>query len=166
MQLDKRRLDYAFTFSFLLTLFFPVIFPSVRMLFFAPVIIIAIYAKPFSVVLWFAIFCGFILDLLSANMRMGIQELLFMLSTIAIYPFRKQFFADSLSTLPLMTFLFSVAYTILSFIVLKPAPLSLSWLASDFILMPLMDASYSFIVFIVPYLLSGQKPKRGRDYIY
>jgi hypothetical protein len=42
--------------------------------------------------------------------------------------------------------------------------LSWQWALTDLLAMPAFDSIYAFLVFILPPLLIGKRPKRGSDY--
>ena len=85
-----------------------------------------------------------------------------------IYQQKRHFFADSLSTLPVMTFLFSSLSSFFLGILLYNIELinifSWRWIATDLLLMPLVDAAYAFCLFILPPLLIGKPRRKGKDY--
>lgn len=101
---------------------------------------------------------------------MGLHSINYILVASALYNQKKNFFADSLSTLPLMVFCFSVLSSLLQvpllYIFEHKISISKSWITTDLILMPALDAVYGFCVFIVPeYILNiwneYQLAKRG-----
>lgn len=168
MNLSNKRLDVAFGLCLLLTLTIPNFFPWMRLLFFAPFVIMAIYKRPRVKAMCLAAVCGLIIDLLAANSRLGIHMTAYALASAALYSQKRNFFADSLTTLPIMTFLFSIlssALTILLYLLFDKLPsLSIMWAMTDLFLLPLADAFYGFIVFILPVRLFGKAPRKGQDY--
>lgn len=168
LSLDQKNLNLTFIFCLVLTLIIPSLFPYVRLSFFAPFLIISCYQKQLPACLWIALFCGLILDLLSSQTRLGIQALSFCLTLIILYPQKRNFFADSLSTLPIMTFLFtsisSLGMAVLLYSLEMKNVLSWQWLATDLIMMPALDALFAFCSFILPALIFGKPRKRGKDY--
>jgi len=168
LNLDQKRLDITFIFCLALTIIFPLLVPSIRLTFFAPFLIMACYKKKLQNCLWMAFICGLILDLLSSNARLGIHAFNYCLTLMVLYPQKRNFFADSLSTLPIMTFLFSTISTFFMVIVLYSLEminmLSWQWIATDLLLMPAADAIYAFCCFIAPALLFGRPRRRGKDY--
>ncbi|WP_166158657.1 MULTISPECIES: hypothetical protein [unclassified Neochlamydia] len=83
-----------------------------------------------------------------------------------IYPQKRHFFADHLSTLPIMTFLFSFTITFFQVIFLyilgTPLSIGMRWIVSDLFVMPLGDALFAFLYFIL-LPLSLQKKSRPRS---
>jgi hypothetical protein len=157
---------------FLVTLFStlaaPVLVPSLRFSFFIPFIIILFYQKPFYICLWASFACGAILDLLSSHHPYGLFALNFCFSTACLYPQRKNFFTDSITTLPILTFFYSLASTLIQIVLLytfDQHPLfSWTWILTDLILLPAFDALFAFGLFILPFLFFGKPPLKGKDY--
>jgi rod shape-determining protein MreD len=114
--------------------------------------------------------CGLILDLLSSHTRLGIHALNFCITLLVIYPQKRNFFADSLTTLPIMTFLFaSLSTLIMVFLVYgleMNDVLSWHWVITDLLIMPAADAAYAFCCFILPGLIFGKPRRRGKDYFF
>lgn len=152
----------------LISLFCTLFFSTTRINFFIPFLIIAVYQRSLPFCLLCALGLGLIIDLLSSYNRFGITSCNYFLCTFILYPQKRHFFADRLSTLPLMTALFSTLSLSLHYLIQqafeKPVPFAWEWLATDGLIMPLMDASTAFLVYTVPALLIGRRPKRGKDY--
>lgn len=167
MDLAKKRCVSLFFITLLLTLFFPPLFPNLRLLFFVPFIITAYYQKTFAVCLLLSFLCGFVLDILSSSF-IGLHALNYSLVTGLLYHQRRHFFSDNLSTLPLMTFFFSFFSTLFEAILIHTfdasVTLSLKWVFADLIIMPALDGAYAFVCFILPFYVFGIKPRRGKDY--
>ena len=168
INLAQKRLDITFVFCLTLTIVSPLLIPNIRLTFFSPFLIMACYKKNLQNCLWIAFICGLILDLLSSNSRLGIHAFNYCLTLIVLYPQKRNFFADSLSTLPIMTFLFSAFSTFFMATVLYSLEminmLSWQWFATDLLVMPVGDAIYAFCCFIAPALLFGRTRRRGKDY--
>lgn len=168
LNLNQKNVLGAFLFSLFLTLCFPVLFPTYHLIFFSPFLIILFYQSSYLACLWSALLCGIIIDLLSSDMRLGLYGIIFCLTTALLYNQKRNFFADSLSTLPIMTYLFSLIFTIIQalslYILEKESILSWKWILTDLVFMPGLDALYAFIVFILPAIFFGKMPRRGKDY--
>ena len=147
--LKSKRLDLAFGCACFSLLVIPVIFPSVRLLFFAPCLVIFYYQRSLLASLWASLICGFIVDTLSCTPQFGIYALNYCLCTAFLYPQKRNFFADSISTLPLMTLLFSLLSTTIDGI-FNIYSLSWHWFVTDFFLMPFGDALYALCIFLLP----------------
>lgn len=167
MDLGKKRSAILFTITLALTLFIPPLFPHLRLIFFAPFLITAYYQKSYASCLWLSFFCGLILDLLSSSF-IGLHALNYCLITGLLFPQRRHFFADNLSTLPIMVFFFSFLSTLFEAILIhtydSSLTLSLKWIFIDLFLMPCFDAIYAFGCFIFPFFAFGKKRRRGKDY--
>lgn len=167
MDLAKKRGLNLFILTLLFTLFLPALFPSCRLLFFAPFLVVMYYQKSLSLCLYFSFLCGIILDLLSTSF-IGLHALNFCLVTIFLYSRQRNFFSDNLSTLPLMTFFFSLLSTLLDALLIhtfeSTFPFSLKWVFADVFIMPALDASYAFVCFILPFYAFGKRRRRGKDY--
>lgn len=168
ISLELKNISFALLITLIATLFVPTVFPSARLLFFAPFLIILIYQKSFLACLWNSLLCGFILDLLSSNPLMGLYAVSFCLTTGLMYGQRRNFFSDSLSTLPLMTYFFSCLSTLLQLALLyifgQLTAISWEWTLTDLIYLPALDALYAFCIFILPAVVFGRPQRRGRDY--
>jgi rod shape-determining protein MreD len=168
VNLDHKRLDFLFVWSLLLTLIFPVLFPAARLHFFAPFLIVACYQRTLSYCLWLAFMCGVLLDLLSSYVHFGLHAFDFCLALAIVYTQRRNFFADSLTTLPLMTFFFSVVSTLIMALLLNNIEMqhifSQKWLFTDLFIMPVIDSLYAFVCFVLPSLLFGKQRRKGKDY--
>lgn len=168
INLARKNSVIIFAICCLLTLAIPAVAPKYRLMFFAPFLVIVCYQQPLRKAIWAGIGCGFIFDLLSPHTRLGLHALDFCVATALIYPQKRHFFADSLSTLPIMTFLFSVISTALLAVMLYVIEMqnvfSLAWVATDLLFLPIADAAFAFLAFILPSFLFGQRPRRGSDY--
>lgn len=168
MNIDRKSLRFAFIFTLLATLLMPAIFPAARLTFFVPFLVILFYQKELSSCLWVALLCGFIIDLLSSHTLIGIHALNFCLTTWILYGQKRHFFADSITTLPMMTFFFSIMSTLIQlplyYIFEGKMALSWSWALTDLLIMPAADAAFAFAIFILPAFALGKRPRRGSDY--
>lgn len=163
MNLYKKRIVLAFLASLLLTLF-----TTVPLMFFAPFLVILYYKKPLVTCLWWSLLCGLIVDLLSIQDRLGIHAMNYCIITWFLYRQRRNFFADSASTLPIMTFFFSVFSTLVEVILIDifgtRMHLTWEWAMTDLLILPLFDAGFAFCYFILPFILLGKRPRKGQDY--
>ena len=149
----------ANTYSFLLGVFFlifaPTFFPP---LFFAPYLVISIYTFPLFSCLVRSVFCGVLIDLASAHPYFGLTPLVLSLTTLVIYTQKTNFFEDKLSTLPLLTFLFSSLFSLLEMCMFAlfggSVSLSMRWIMTDVFVMALFDALFAFIFISLPFFLS------------
>lgn len=168
MNIAHKSLGWAFTLSLLFTIFMPVLLPSFKLMFFAPFLIILYYQKSYAYCLWGAIFCGLLLDLLAFKTPLGFYALTYASTTTLLYGQQRHFFADVLSTMPLMTLFFSILATLFQSILLYILQgiiwFSWQWVLTDVIIFPIVDAAFAFFVFILPYRLLGKKPRKSSEY--
>ena len=168
MNIVHKNLIWTFFVALLLNVTIPIIWPSWRLFFFAPFLIILYYQKPLTTCLWGAMLCGLVLDLLSTRTHFGLYALNYALTTLVLYPQQRHFFGDNLSTLPLMTYFFSFLSTLLQSLLMytfgSPFLISWHWIFADLFLMPLCDSAYAFICFILPWKLFGPPQRKGSDY--
>lgn len=144
-------------------------FPSVKLYYFIPFLIRSFYLKPLNTALIYALFIGFLVDLLSAHSRFGLYATNYVITTYFLYGLKKNFFEDSLSTLPFMTFFFSFFSSILQYFLIillgsQTIPLSLPFILVDFIFMPALDSLFAFTLFTLPSYVFGKPIRKGSDY--
>ena len=148
-------------FAFGITFLEATCLPWLRVSAFTPVIIIAFYSRSFLNCLWMALACGLVLDLLGAQQHLGIYAMTYYLSTLILYNQRRYFFEDQITTLPVMTALFSAISTVVVVLALylleTGIPISWKWIVFDLIIMSLVDAAYAFLCFQVPQILWNQR---------
>jgi len=153
-----------FIYSTILALTFPLLFPYWHILYFAPFLILCIYRHTFINCLWRAVACGTIIDLFSAETRLGIYALNYCIAVFFIYRFKKHFFEDKFRTLPVMTFCFSALSALIQVVIFwlmgKSFTLSWEWAASDLFFLPFQGAIYSLIAFSFPLLAYSNLVRR------
>ncbi|MFZ0566065.1 MAG: hypothetical protein WAM28_07765 [Chlamydiales bacterium] len=145
----------AFWIAFLATLFCPALFSKFHLLYFAPYLILSYYKFSRFAVLWRAIGCGILIDLFSSTPCFGLSSINYCLVSFFLYGQTRNFFEDKLSTLPLMTALFSFLSTLISVILAlcfdQKIVLSWKWSVTDLIGMSLFDALFALIFFSLPH---------------
>ena len=168
LNLDHKNIPLLLIFTLFAVLAGPVLLPSWHIMFFAPFLVVLYYQKSYINCLWCSLLAGLLLDLLAAPMRLGLYAVCYCLATGLLYNQKRHFFADSLSTLPLMTFFFSVVATSIEFgwVFMFEMPISFSWrwFLTDLVYLPSLDAAYAFGVFILPAVLFGKPRRLGKDY--
>lgn len=168
MNLSQRSLKPLFFAGLAFTLFSPLYIPYIKLLWFAPFLCVLFYQKPILDCFWMALGCGVIVDLTTSTHHFGLHALNYVAVSGLLYAQKRHFFGDSLSTLPIMTYLFSVSSTILQMIFLNLFEdvniLSFGWILRDLALMPLADSAYAFVLFVIPWRLYGGKPRAGGEY--
>ena len=148
-------------------LLIPAIYPSARLYFFAPFLVACFYQCNYISSLWWALLCGFGMDLFS-DLPLGINAVAYCLTTFILYRRRRSFFPDRTLTLAIMTFLFAWVSTVWLWLIVyllgDQSGLTLRRIVGDLALMPLWDALYAFIFFTLPVFLLGKPQRRGSDY--
>lgn len=141
----------------------PLLFASSPLLYFAPFMILAFYRTPFNHALWWAFACGCVVDLFSSQTPLGTYALNYCCTTFLLYKTKDHFFEDRLSTLPVMTLLFSTLSNSLQGILLyafgKAFHLSLEWVQEELILTPLKTALFAIFAFTLP-VIAVQRLRR------
>lgn len=137
----------------LATLVCPAVFPGMRLLYFAPFLIKSCYKSRQSQTLWVALLCGLSMDLFASGSRFGFFALTFLFATLFVCQLKRYFFKDRLSTLPVMTFLFSSALSILQLTLslifqrdLASVSFSWNWAWWNIVGLPACDALFALAV--------------------
>ncbi len=168
MSLNEKNILTSFLICLTLLLTLPVAFPSLKINFFIPFLIIVFYQKSLISSLWFAFGAGLILDLLSSHTHLGIFGADYLITTLLLYQRKRNFFSDSLSTLPIMTYLFAVTSTLVYLILImlfeNAAQLNFKWFYTDLIVMPVLDAVYACVIFIVPLFFRSKRPRQAQNH--
>jgi len=168
MNLENKNLTIIFLATILAALSLPVVLPGWRLMVFAPFLVVIFYKKSFLVCLWWSLACGLFVDLLTSNDQFGLHAVNYCLTSAILFTQRRNFFADSLTTLPLMTFFFACLSTIVQCLLIytfeRDNIFSWEFFLTDMVYMPACDALYAFIFYILPFLFFGKQPRRGKDY--
>ncbi len=118
---------------------------------FYPYLLLILYQRPFKHALLQAFLCGLLIDLLSSSLPLGFFTSIFMIALYGFYRFKHFFFIDKIMTFPILTFLFSSFVTLIHRLTLNifclKSPLTLKWMATDLIIMPLGDALFALVFF-------------------
>lgn len=146
-----------FAYTLFLALSLPALFPHWHMLYFAPFIVLTFPRCSFSSCLWWAFSCGFIVDLFSADARLGNAAFNYCLLTLVLHRYRFFFFDDRFSTLPLMTCLFTFLSALLQVVVFyfigRPFTLTPQWVFNDLFYTPLQASLFAIVAFSLPALV-------------
>jgi cell shape-determining protein MreD len=153
---------FPFLVAFLCLLVSPLLFPSWPLTYFAPPLVIVLYRRPLLTTLWYGILAGLVIDLLGGG-KLGFHSTCYLLTLLAITPLKDVFFADRLTTVPLLSVFFGAISTLIGFFLLKIVSQGFSlhtgWILTDLIFMPLIDGLYAFLLFTLPGFLP-RWPKR------
>ncbi len=147
----------AFWLAFCGALWGPILFPNVPLFYFVPYLVITLYRFSRIGAMWRACLCGIILDLLSSCSLFGLSSIHYCCVSFLLYGQTRNFFKDKVSTLPIMTFLYSALSTlflaIAALFLERGYPFSWTWVVTDLIGMSLADALYALLVFSLPFEL-------------
>lgn len=153
-----------FLYTSALTFVLPALLPSLKLAYYAPFLIFACYRYSKTTCLWLALLCGLIFDLFSAQMRFGIYAMNYTLTVYVLYGFKNYFFEDSLTTLPIMTILFTYLSAVMQLFLLYALNSenigSWDWLKVELIEMPLKNALYAALAFTLFALFFPRRPKK------
>ncbi len=134
-------------------LFFPLLLPKLQLLFFAPYLVVILYHKALLTALWHALFCGVIVDVFAATPLFGYTSINYVVTLLILHTRKHNFFEDKLGTIPLMTLLFSSLSTLFTLFE-QQALFSPRWIVTDLFEMALLDATFAFIFFSLPFHLT------------
>jgi len=156
----------AFFIAFGAFIFLPSIFFSFKLFYFSPFLVILFYRYSYLACLWCALAIGFIIDLFASHAFLGINALAYTSATALLYNQKRNFFSDKISTLPIMTFVFSCTVTAFLLVISssfeRKIPISATLLVTDFAVMPLFDSFYALAFFVLPSVLLSNG-KIGRN---
>lgn len=168
MDLAKKNVTFVFIVTLVSFLVLPPLLHSLHIFYFAPFLVAIYYQYRLIASLWASLLCGLIVDIFSADVFFGINSLAYTVSTLLLYDRRRYFFSDRPTTLPLMTCFFSQLVTFImfttSYFFEKKIKISWDLFTTDFVLMPLADGLFAFVIFILPFQLFGAPKRKGMDY--
>ena len=149
--MNKFFIFYSFFIATTLTIFFSSVV-NIKILYYIPFLVILFFNKPFIFTLWTALFCGFVVDLLSST-HFGIHSLIYSLSFALSYKL-KRYFKISPFNIVIFTIFISLVYSLLNafflFIFDTGIKLSMLWFFSDVIFMAFLDGLYAILFFALP----------------
>lgn len=166
MNLNDCNKGIFFAITLLAFIFFPVAFPSMHLFYFVPFIILSYYQFSYIGSLWISLACGTIIDCFSVHSFFGLNAFVYCLTTSILYRQQSNFFADRLSTLPLMTSLFSVTATLIlmlcASILERKQIFSFTLFFTDLFIMPFFDSLYAFLFFVLPFQILRKISRQGK----
>lgn len=149
------RLKHSFNFgiSFLSLLFLQNVYPGFKPLFFSPYLCSRFYTSSFLSLLANCLLCGIICDIFS-SLSFGIYIIGYCSSGIICYKMRFLFFEDKFFSLACLTSLFSIIFSLTSYLVFPLLNYKISGSFSLFIKDLLhafyVDALFSLCIFTLP----------------
>ncbi len=156
----------AFIFSLLCHLLTPLVFPLVKLSYFSPFIVLALYKKNQTQFLNYCLIAGFILDLLSTT-PFGFWTINYLVCGWLLLYIKPFFFQDKLMTLPLVTLLFSqistLFYALATHLFFQKFNLNIYWIMTDLVVYPIFDAIFAVAAYTFPMrFLKKWLPKKRR----
>lgn len=146
------------------------LFPFCQLLSFSPLLALLYHRFPLDRCLLLGALCGLYMDLITPDLRLGIQGLGYVLTTLLLFPHKRHFFADKPLSICLFTALISLVSTLILWILLPlsghPFTLSKMLLVTDLICLPCIDMVYAFLCFCCPLILYSSIKKRGWPHVY
>lgn len=140
--------------SAIAAIFFPIFFPKVRLVFFAPLQAYLFIRSSLVFSLWISVAVGLFLDCATTSFPFGMHTILCALIVFFLYGRKKHFFEEKIFSWVIYSSLLSCLYTALLFfcnlLVNVPPPLSLRSIFSDMVIMAIIDGIYTLIWFTVP----------------
>lgn len=158
MPKKKPGLYFCFFLAFLLQLMQPALFPSCKINFLVIPLVISFYFVSKSAALWLSLLCGAFIDCLCSHARIGMTATAYILAALILYEYRLYFFKEAISTLFIMTYLFSCLSSLIEvmlYLFLSSSPFrpSFNFIAIDSFLMPLLDGAIAFLLFSLPHMM-------------
>lgn len=165
MKSEKKSYILTFWIAFCFFLFTPLFYPSLKLFFFSPFLAYALLRCSYPNLIWTCILCGSVQDLFS-HLSFGMTPLALTLTVSMIRFSLPPFFIEKASSLPLLTFLISFVYALVSFLLigfsLSQSTFSFYWVVTDLLLLPLADSLYAFLIFFLPFKIFNQTSKMIR----
>lgn len=160
------KLVFFFLYTLGIIFFLPQVAPNLNLFYFAPFLIISFYSQSKIKCLWLSLLCGLIIDLLSAQTRFGTYAVNYALTSWILYGQKQNYYEDSPTTFPIMTFFFvfiSTSIHAFSMFLLGPRfVLKWQWIQNNLIVMPAYDAVYAGVAFTFLYLFFPKSSKKQR----
>lgn len=154
----KAQLTFGFLVSCFALITFPQWFPYVSFFAMTPFLILAILSLSFVGALWAAFFSGLIYDIYAPGPLLGIPSLVFVLTVVLLYQYKKLFSQEKPHILALFAMLFSLVSTLLFFafrgVFGFPIRIELLTILSDLLIMPFLDGLYAFCLIFAPLYLA------------
>jgi rod shape-determining protein MreD len=114
--------------------------------------------------LWWSVLCGFIVDLFSAEARLGTYAINYCLTSFCLFHYKIQLLEDRLNPLPIMvfgfTFLSTLTQIVIFYMIGKPFSLSWQWALQDLLIVPLQGVLYTVLAFIAPSFIIASLKRR------
>lgn len=140
--------------SILASIVFPILLPSLRLVYFAPLQAFLFIRAPLNFSLWISLFIGLFLDCSTTSLPFSVHTIVCSVMTLLLHGRKKHFFEEKIFSWVLYSSLISFLYTALLFfctlIAGTPLPLSLRSFFSDMVIMAFIDGIYTLVWFTLP----------------
>jgi rod shape-determining protein MreD len=159
MKITGKQLFYLSLLAYVLTLFNTALFPFFAIRPFLPLLLLILYTFPQLRSMQIAAFYGLSLDLVCFETPFGTYCVIFTIVMGLLYGQKRTFFEDHPTTIPILSFEFSILLSVVEFgmftLVGKGFSLSWSWAILDLGVYGLLDALFAFvwIRLVVPRLI-------------
>lgn len=148
-------LFYSYLAALIPLLYAPLLFGKFNIMTSAPLLFYILYKRGLSKALFHAFILGILQDLLASQTPMGFWTFNMVLTLFVLQRLKNLFFIEKIFTLPLLTLFFScfssLTYFLLFHTFCSKIHLSLKWVLTDLVVLPVGDALYALIAFSVPY---------------
>lgn len=131
-------------------LLLPLLFPYMRFMAFAPCITLIISWVSLPYALWCSAFIGLLLDLYASRSPLGFFGLIYALTTLIVYRFRKYFLEEKLYIFAVFSVLYSFVGTVIHFFIYAPVRVHMLTICTDILLMPILDGVYALSWVLFP----------------
>ena len=134
MNLSQRNPKILLFVALIFTFFTPLYIPQIKLIWFAPFLITLYYQKPLEACLWSSLGCGFLIDLTTSTEHLGLHGFNYTIVSALLYGQKRHFFGDSLSTMPIMVYLFCFMSTLVQAVLLnlfEDVNMNLGWLVVE-----------------------------------
>jgi hypothetical protein len=165
---DKKQILIATALAIVPALLQGPLFPFLRLTFLSPLLVLLFYRLSWHLATWVAVAGGVLMDLLSADGQFGLHALIYAMTAFLLYPLRHHFFEEKLTTIPLLSSFFgllsALLFSIVGSLFERPITLSLTWIATDLLILPIADGCWAFVWFLLPlFYLSKYTTKEPRS---
>ncbi len=157
-------LSFAFILVLIALIFFPIFFPNIRLIAFAPFFSLVFIRKPFKSSLWIIGACSLLMDLTSSQMRFGLWTLNGTLTLLTTYRFKHYFYEDKASAVCLYSTLIACISSLWQLVLMyqfSSSLFSIQTVIFDCIFMSVLDAFYAFFWFTCPMRIYAYVKKVG-----
>lgn len=167
---SRKKIYLLFLLALIPLLLWPVLSPKTSLCFFAPFFAVLFYKCTFKTILVLSLVCGVFTDLISGQGALGLYTLCYVGSSLLLYHLKVFFFEDGITTLPILSYLYAVMFSLLEILILafsKQLPqLTLPKVLDHLFVIPLANIIYAFVWFSLPVYWLRRRPGRSRPGLF